>query len=164
VAAVGVDPEDLGVPGAAVRVGDPSARTCHRSRGRSASPSESGMAPSVARGLRAEAGPPAPPPALTGTRAVLVPVSAYIRAHRRTSAHIRCAARRPSVPKGPPLHTREVAGSKPAAPILANACSAGTSRKERGLRADDPDLSGAGFRGFSASPDVPLMSRWTPLN
>jgi len=57
------------------------------------------------------------PPPLTGTRAVLVPVTAHIRAHPRTSAHIRCAERRPSVPGGPLLHTREVAGSKPAAPI-----------------------------------------------
>jgi len=58
------------------------------------------------------------PPPLTGTRAVLVPVTAHIRAHPRTSAHIRCAERRPSVPGGPLLHTREVAGSKPAAPMI----------------------------------------------
>ena len=47
-----------------------------------------------------------PGQALTGTRAVLVPVSAHIRAHRRTSAHIQCAERRPSVP-GDHRFTRE---------------------------------------------------------
>ena len=67
-----------------------SGRTYHRSRGRSTSPPKAGTAPSVERGdERKPVGPE--PLGLTGTRAVLVPVSAHIRAHRRTSAHIRCA-------------------------------------------------------------------------
>src|SRR6185295_7882431 len=77
---------------------------------------QAGMPPSA---LRTSGRTPVQPPAplLMGTRAVLVPVSAHIRADRRTSTHIRCARRRPSAPGALPLHTREVAGSKPAAPI-----------------------------------------------
>ena len=54
-------------------------------------PSESSMAArSATSGSRSPRA-----PALTGTSAVLVPVSAHIRAHRRTSAHIRCARTTP---------------------------------------------------------------------
>jgi len=42
-----------------------------------------------------------------GTSAVLVPISANIPVHQRTS---RRAGRRPSVPENASLHTREVAG------------------------------------------------------
>ena len=54
----------------------------------------------------------------------LARTSAHIDAHPRTSA---CAERRPSVPGGPPLHTREVAGSKPAAPIVARDQACGST-------------------------------------
>ena len=52
---------------------------------------------------------------------------ARIRVHPRTSAGIEAGNRRLSVPEGPPLHTREVAGSKPAAPILGRACKSAHS-------------------------------------
>jgi uncharacterized protein len=50
-----------------------------------------------------------------GTRAILGPVSTYILVDPQASE---ADDRRPSVPEAPPLHTREVGGSKPPAPIL----------------------------------------------
>ena len=69
----------------------------------------------VCRSRRAQESPPGPSDwAPAPFWCPLARTSAHIDAHPRTS---RCAERRPSVPGGPPLHTREVAGSKPAAPM-----------------------------------------------
>jgi hypothetical protein len=64
----------------------------------------------------------------SGTTPILVPLSAYIDAHPGTSDPVRIDRDRPpglsfraSGRSAVPLHTREVAGSKPAAPIIPSA-------------------------------------------